>query len=344
MLSLSTAMNHPSRGSLEDRIRTILDCGIPGVVICGDDDLVELPDWKREISAAGHTICAVEAPRSLSSGREDRLLRHTPSLASLDTTERKQAIANTIETMAAAQATDIPRLILVPPRIPDDGSAEKCRVKLAQVNEKIARLGADAQRDPHKAGQIETWLLEHRNWLKNTLRVDDATQKQRQAWRDALLRSLDSILEEADRRGITMALRETGQMTGLPLRRQFEEIGEIFRGAPLQWLADPAAAECLSILRGDEQVDPLPGDPHSIAGFLLRDRSGTVAGALPGQGEMDLHDAFSPFRDDALRIIEVAAETTRDQIVEISALCRQLGIDGSPPPQPGDPFPIIGGN
>ncbi len=344
MLSLSTAMNHRYRGSLDDRIRAILDCGIPGVVICGEDDLVELPDWKREISGAGHTICAVEAPRTLSTGREDRPSRHTPSLVSLDTTERKQAVANTIETMAAAQAMEIPGVILIPPRIPDDGSAEKCRVKLAQVNEKIARLGADAHRDPRTAGQIETWINEHRNWLNNTLRVDEATGKQRQAWRDALLRSLDSILEEADRRGITMTLRETDQLVGLPLRRQFQEIGDIFHGAPLQWLADPAAAECLSMLRGDEDVDPLPGDPHVIAGVLLRDRSGTVPGALLGQGEMDLLAAFSSFRDDALRIVEVAAGTTGDQIIEISALCRQLGIDGSPPPQPGDPFPIIGGN
>jgi hypothetical protein len=36
--------------------------------------------------------------------------------------------------------------------------------------------------------------------------------------------------------------------------------------------------------------------------------------------------------------------TAADRIAMVATTCRELGIDGAPPPLPGDPIPIIGGD
>ena len=168
-------------------------------------------------------------------------------------------------------------------------------------------------------------------------------KQRRQVALDALLRSLDPLLEQASRRGIRLALRETCHIGGIIDRSGFLEVYQVFHGAPLRLVADPAAATALSILQGHDQVPPLPEDQDLIEGCYLRDLSGTRPGALLGDGDLDLAGSYDGYSDESTRILEAPMGTAADRIAMVARTCRELGIDGAPPPVPGDPIPIIGG-
>jgi hypothetical protein len=344
LLSLSTALLPSSRLSLAEQVRWLLDGEIPGIVIGAEIERGQIAALVQEVDGAGHQVTALEAPRpgpsrAFDGAKQRQPRRCCPSLAALDQSERLAAQVSLLDALELADRHQLERVILSPADPGGHDPTAECQQVIDETQQKIDR--SRSPDDPQTAAQVVRWIDQQRQQLAALTRPDLAAQHRQQKSRDALLRSLDPALERASELGISMALRESDRIGGLPDRSGFLELYQIFHGAPLHWIADPAAAQSLAILQGRETVDPLAEDPARVAGCYLRD---LLDGSLVnlGDGQLDLHPQFSGFADDDLRVIELSMGTTSQQVSEVASLCRSLGIDGAPPPQPGDPFPIIG--
>lgn len=346
MLSVSTSLLRDPPQPFSDQVSSILDAGIPGVVVGAEIVTDQIPALVREVRGAGYSMTAMEAPRPVASATVRSLhprLR-CPSLASAEETQRQLAQRSTLETVSLADRHEIDVVIVSIPQVQRDDRIHRCEQVIADTGAKLDALGSVDTRDPRQKLLAKRWSEEQQRQLRDLARPDEAMRHHRQVALDALLRSLDPLLERASRHGIRLALRETCHIGGLIDRSGFEEVYQVFRGAPLQLVADPAAATALSILEGLDQVPPLPEDPDLIEGCYLRDLSGTRPGALLGDGDLDLMVSYDGYSDASARIIEAPMGTAADRMAMVARTCRELGIDGAPPPLPGDPLPIIGGD
>ena len=351
MLSLSTALLPSSPLSQAQQVRWLLDGEIPGIVIGAEIERDQIAALVQEVVGAGHQVTALEAPLPHPSAafggsqrRPPQFSRHPrrccPSLAALEESERLAAQVSLLDALELVDRHQLRRVILSPSNPAGHDPTAGCQQLIAETQQKIDRCRSPE--DPQTAAQVVGWIDQQRQQLKALTRPDRATQQRQQKSRDALLKSLDPALERASELAISIALRESDRIGTVTDRSGFLELYQIFHGAPLRWIADPAAAQSLAILQGLETVDPLPEDRARIEGCYLRDLLDNSLVNL-GDGKLDLQSQFSDFADDDLRVVELSSGTTSQQVKEMASLCRSLGIDGAAPPQPGDPFPIIGG-
>ncbi len=346
MLSLSTSLLRDPPQPFRDQVASLLDAGIPGVVVGAEVVTDQIPELVREVTGAGYSMTAVEAPRPVASAKTRRLhprLR-CPSLAAGEETQRQLAEQSTLDSISLADRHQIEVVIVSIPEVQRDDRVRRCEQVIAETRAKLDQLAPVATRDPQQKLLAKRWSVEQQSQLRDLARPDEAMRHHRQVALDALLKSLDPLLEQASRHGIRLALRETCHIGGLIDRSGFDEVYQVFRGAPLKLVADPAAATALSLLEGLDQVPPLPEDPDLIEGCYLRDLSRTRPGVLLGDGDLDLAVSYDGYSDESTRIIEAPMGTAADRIAMVARICRELGIDGTPPPVPGDPFPIIGGD
>lgn len=113
---------------------------------------------------------------------------------------------------------------------------------------------------------------------------------------DATMRSLDPLLEEASRRGITLCLRNPPRGIELPAAFELATLRSVFAGAPLSSLLDLPSAHLSSMLQllplrdtvlafaGPQSHDGKT-DPTTPPWANLADACGLIAGLVPGQGE-----------------------------------------------------------
>ena len=340
LLSLSTSLIPLQPLSLEARIRWILEGEIPGLVPGPELTSAEIPLLIREASGAGHSVTALIAPGSDSSSGDSDLRQPIPSLFAIEENERRHATQSCLQALAAAEQHEIGVVIL--------SSTNNSAIDQHLDHEKvIEEIGAKKKSTAGETGDPKVARWHEKLQLEQQRRLSDLTRKKaphpdlQRKRQDSLLRSLDAILEQASRRQIQVALRETAEIDGLPQRNSYGEIDEIFRGAPLGLIADPAAAAVLALLRGQDSVPPLP-EGQQLSGFILRDCIGTRSDVLLGDGDLDVEIQFGQSGADLLRIVEAPPGTEPDRIRKLVRYCREKGLDGNPPPQPGNPFPIIG--
>ncbi|MDE0959692.1 MAG: hypothetical protein OSB09_02835 [Planctomycetota bacterium] len=340
MLSLSTSLLPESPLSLAEQVCWLLDGGIPGIVVGAEIDRERLAALVQEVDGAGHCVTALEAPRPHSSARNQHPRQRCPALSAIEEAERRLAVDSLLDALELADRYQIALVVVSPSHPGGHDPTADCHQLITETQLKIDRAGSPD--DPATAAQVKQWVDQQRQQLMRLTRPDGAAQQRQQKARDSMLRSLDTALERAAELGIALALRESDRIGGFTDRSGFLDLYQIFRGAPLRFMPDPAAAELLSTLLGLKTVTPLPEDLELIEGCYLRDRL-DLSFANLGDGDLDLSHQFGNYGAEDLRIIELSKGTTSQQVREVASLCRALGIDGSPPPQPGDPFPIIGG-
>ncbi|MEC9476884.1 MAG: hypothetical protein VX764_07610 [Planctomycetota bacterium] len=341
MLSLSTSLiSLPSDLSFEERVRRILDGDIPGLVLGQELGRREIPSWVQEARGAGHSITALEVPSSNSETTGSSNPSSFPDLFATDESERQLAAGSCLEAISCAQQHEISIVIV------SNRSSESCQqnrqqnMVLEQFQARKNRISGDPE-DPENARWLQKLQQQQQSELNQLWRANAPHPKRQQQKQDALLRTLDAVLEEATRRQVRIGLRETADLEGLPHRSDYQQIAREFEGAPLGLVADPAAALALSRLTGKESSDPVP-DPQQLIGVVLRDCLGARTDQVVGTGDLDLELEFGQLAADLLRILEAPGETGADEIQLLGQFCRDRGIDGDPPPEPGEPFPIIG--
>lgn len=139
------------------------------------------------------------------------------------------------------------------------------------------------------------WRRLRGRYVRGVLHYDDSISEELMEARagvssrhvDAALRSLDRVVEEASRRGVSVLIRNPRQPVDLPTAFELSAMRAELRGAPLAPLLDLPAAHLTSMLHCcplRETVLAFGDGPLSS----LADACGPLFGLVPGQGEVDV--------------------------------------------------------
>jgi hypothetical protein len=145
------------------------------------------------------------------------------------------------------------------------------------------------------AGVAGRWDGLRRRFLRGELLLDEEPAERLMRDRRALAerhlqaarRSLEPLLGEAERRGVTLLLKNPRRGIELPEALELSALLQEFAGAPLRPLLDLPAAHLTSAMR----LFPLR---ETILGFadgplcFLGDACGAISGLPPGHGEVDV--------------------------------------------------------
>jgi sugar phosphate isomerase/epimerase len=152
------------------------------------------------------------------------------------------------------------------------------------------------------------WQKLRGRYLRGVLLYDDESARDFMAVRagivrrhlDAALRSLDRIVEDAQRRGVTVLLRNPRLPYELPTGIELAAIRAELRGAPLAPFLDVPAAHLLSMLHCTslrETVLAFSDGPLCN----LADACGQLSGLVPGQGEVDIPSIAKTLKKETAR-------------------------------------------
>lgn len=139
------------------------------------------------------------------------------------------------------------------------------------------------------------WQRLRGQYVRGVLHYDESSAEELMAARagvstrhvDAAMRSLDRVVEEAARRGVSVLIRNPRQPVDLPTAFELSAVRAELRGAPLAPLLDLPAAHLTSMLHCcplRETVLAFGDGPLSS----LADAAGPLSGLVPGQGEVDV--------------------------------------------------------
>ena len=341
MLCLTTRWVPWVDSQLDDRLRTILDSHIEGIILSSEDPLDHWPLIVREIIGAQHTIPAATAPvpeKPFLPGRPRRL----PQLDGLDESESKAALVSVLQSLSCARDQGIPALILTPPRLPGGVPLRDLNRRHQEWTQKRKNCESSITRgDLESMAAAEAQVAHLRSEYHRFLGQWEKSLPPLEKRRDSFLRNLEKILDEADRFQIQILLRESRQPLTPLQRGDWAELMQRFAGAPMKPLLDPAAEAWNRELRGRELDPPAALPDQEAAGMILANMTTTGEECLPETGVFDPDLLFS--KDGSplqypIHILDPGPGTSADLLPETSSYCRQKGFDGDPPPEPGEPW------
>lgn len=165
------------------------------------------------------------------------------------------------------------------------------------------------------------WRRLRGRYVRGVLHYDESSAEELMAARagvstrhvDAALRSLDRVVEEASRRGVSVLVRNPRQPVDLPTAFELSAIRAELRGAPLSPLLDLPAAHLTSMLHCcplRETVLAFGDGPLSS----LADACGPLFGLVPGQGEVDVAAVARALPKEARRAFVPSPGLTLDEV------------------------------
>ncbi len=344
MLCLTTRMVPWDDGELEQRIRTLLDVQIPGIILSHEDPLDHWVFMVREIRGAKHAVPAatVPAPGKPFLPGQPHLLPH---LDAIEESESRHALESVLHCLRHAEDLEIPSLILSPLTLPLSSQTQQLQRKHADwFQQRRALLKSIPKEDIDTIADIETrirFLLEEylRFFTQWQQTVAPLTHR-----KDGLLRNLEKILDEADRRGTQILLRESRDPSTPLQREDLSEVFERFSGAPLGHVLDPAAEAANRDMQGLESADVRESPLQQAAGLLLSNLDDSFRETLPLSGILEPDLLFCS--DGApiscpLHILDPAPKTSLSDLANAVVDIRNGGLDGKPAPEPGEPWKLF---
>ena len=152
----------------------------------------------------------------------------------------------------------------------------------------------------------------------------------RQGHLDAVFSSLETLLPEAERRGIRLGLENRYYFQEIP---DFEEIGMIlgrFRSKNMGYWHDVGHAQVQEHMGIARQRELLEAYGDDLIGVHLHDAVGLDDHLAPGQGDVDF-DELRPFlKPTHIKILEVHPRVPKKNLMEGIRFIRDLGLDGDP--------------
>ncbi len=243
--------------------KRVLDLGCRVAVL----DVRIAEDRVREVAgalrSAGLPIAALEPPHPEEAGKLAPARALFP-LASTDPDHRR--IASRVHTRAIALASEleIATLVVHAGRLPDEPPEDLAR--------SLSRETEAAQR-----AAVRTVLDARASLVGPTL--------------DALRKSLDELLPEAERRHVTIALVNRGDLYELPTYQESDRLQREFAGAPLAPWLDLAAAHRIEAMALKKARAWIEANHERFAGAFLHDtrleNDAWVEGLAPGEGAID---------------------------------------------------------
>ena len=142
---------------------------------------------------------------------------------------------------------------------------------------------------------------------------------------DALLLSLDRLLNAAGKHHVRLALENRNLYHELPGPEEFAEIFREFDGAPLGYWHDTGHAQVNQELTLTGQETLLQQYRSLLLGMHLHDARGHQDHLVPGSGEVDFAGIRSSLEDDLPCVLELQSGCSEQQVVEGLAFLREQG-------------------
>lgn len=130
-----------------------------------------------------------------------------------------------------------------------------------------------------------------------------------------LLLSLDSLCEDAVKRGILLGLENRFHYDELPTLYDFGQIFSRLDGSPIGYWHDTGHArvnECLTLLQPDSLLNHYF---DNLIGVHIHDAIGLEDHLAPGTGEIKLQELLSYLKLDTLKVIELKPQVKESDVV-----------------------------
>jgi sugar phosphate isomerase/epimerase len=308
MLGISTCWWHERTDQGAEIAAEILDLGFDGVEL--EYRMTEAifrqmqPYLDRSLTVLSiHNFFPFPALPGVRKGSGDLFL-----LSSKQEDERSRAVAHTIRTMDHARQVGAKALVLHLGRVEIPGHAAMA----SQRRPGGGRLNR-AQEAVTKSGRQRRKAL-------------------RQGHLDAVFASLETLLPEAERRGIRLGLENRYYFYEIP---DFEEIGMVlgrFRSKNIGYWHDVGHAQVQEYKGIARQRELLEAYGDDLIGVHLHDALGLDDHLAPGQGDVDFGELRLFLKPTHIKILEVHPKVPKRNLIEGIRFVRALGLDEDPRP------------
>lgn len=331
-LSSGPHLSESGHSDGEDRVRRVLDLDFPQIEIAHPLTREEMNVWCQSLRNGTQRVVAIRnqilTPSRWLEPNGSMGLR--PSLAAVDESERRAAVEETIIHLDQCQQFEARCLILEGGRVNRDG-VDRSRIHEAYAA-KEWRHGGDFVRE---SVQTEAHQLIAARFAAGERPVD------------ALLRSLDAILDRADSSGVAIALTNRRYLESVPTLTEFPRILGEFEGSPLRTWLDVGHAEYQSQLGWWDSTIAPSIFKNTLAGLTFTDGIGITDGLPPGEGWIQYQEFLGGVIDweesgpPVPSILRCATDVEPERIFAGVENLKQRGFLGPPPPDV-EIFPRIG--
>jgi len=156
-------------------------------------------------------------------------------------------------------------------------------------------------------------------------RVKKLRASSRDRYFENCLRSLDEIVETADRLSVTICLENRFYPVEIPNLEELGMIFERYEGAPIRYWHDVGHAVVQERLGFDKSLDLIRGNAHRMAGVHLHDVKGFRDHLAPGKGEVDFSVLKSLLPENIIHVMEVRETASVSEMVSAFDLLYSLG-------------------
>jgi sugar phosphate isomerase/epimerase len=213
-------------------------------------------------------------------------------LSSTDKDERQRAVQYTIRTIEHAHDIEARAIILHLGRVGIPGVtptlSERYHGGKRKEKEDIHRM--EEQRQERESGQLKNF--------------------------DAVLRSLDVLNREAERKDIFLGIENRYHFHEIP---NFEEIGIIlseFQGGNIGYWHDVGHATAQENVGFTPQADLLDTYGDELLGIHLHDAKGLDDHLPPGSGEVNFEEILSFLKPSHIKVLEIHPKVDRKDLIE----------------------------
>ncbi|NIQ37749.1 MAG: TIM barrel protein [Proteobacteria bacterium] len=223
-------------------------------------------------------------------------------LSSPDKDERSRAVEMTLRTIESAQDLGAPAVVL-----------HLGRVEMKTEYDRLHTLSRDNMLDSPEGRRFVERKLEER-------------RQHRGPYVDALLRSLDRLNKEGEKRGVLLGIENRYHYHEIP---DFEEVGLIldsYSGGSLRYWHDVGHAHVQEKLGFMEPGTLIQTYSPMLLGVHIHDANGTDDHWAPGSGEIDFWALKKDLEPAQLKILEVHGKSTRNQLLTGMALLERIGL------------------
>ncbi len=298
--------------------KALAECSIDSLEIGHPVAESRLHEWVAY--RGGRPVDSIRGP-TIQTDKESEQKRRSklPRLTAADSAERDEAVAIAARSFEWAARFEARSVVWPGEPIP---FADDWRELLDSYEQAAAESG---QYPPLG----ETQLLERRR------------SGETQAALDNYRRSLEELLDRAERFELDFALETPAQLDRIPAL-ELESLLDEFRGSRLSWRLD-----ALNVAELGRRL-PLTGAPlpgfERLEGVSLTDRNRRRGGVVPGRGEIDWEACLpelNPQRTQLKVVLWLEAGTDLESVEEGLLTLEKFGW-GRRPPAEESPFPILG--
>ena len=303
MLGISTAWRSEILDSGAEIVEEILGLGVRALELeyrITKPMLKEILPFVREGQVAVnslHNILPLPSgiPREMANGE-------FVSLSSPDEGERKSAIKYTLGTMEWAEKFGAKAMVLHMGKVPIDG-----------IMEFLMRIYDEGGT---QSPEGKAFIQQHK----------ESRARLGKSRLEAALKSLDTLAEEAEERGILLGIENRYKIQDFPNLEEFKAIFREFGGSPIRYWHDIGHAttqENLGLVLQGELLDNLG---EHLLGVHLHGCRGYADHYAPGGGDEDYSLLKRYLKPDTVRVVETHHRATREELIRGLEFLREQGI------------------